>query len=232
MTIDRGYPYGSTAGGTRIPHHGVEFYNGTGTPVLAAAEGNVYFVGDDSAALFSNELDYYGNLIILEHRLEGKVIFTLYAHLSKMVVEPGQTVFGGQKIAEVGATGAAIGSHLHFEVRLHPEDVTSTLNPELWLQPTSGTGVLSIRYTNALGDFIHVQSNIQYYHDRDTKPVQAWQPETYAPEISVGNNWENLLLGELPGGIYRISFLWAGTLYECWVDVQPGKLTITSFELP
>ncbi len=232
MTIDRGYPYGSSAGGTRIPHHGVEFYNGTGTSVLAAAEGRVYFIGDDKAILFSTDLDYYGNLIILEHQLEGKIIYTLYAHLSEMFVAQGHTVLRGQKIGEVGATGAAIGSHLHFEVRLHPEDVTSTLNPELWLQPPSGAGVLSIRYTNTSGDFLRVQSNIQYYLDRETMPVQAWQPETYAPEVSVGNNWENMLLGELPGGLYRISFLWEGVLHERWVDVQPGKLTITSFELP
>ena len=115
-TIDRGYPYGSTEGGTRDPHHGVEFYNASGTPVLAAADGLVVVAGDDSQTIYAIHPNSYGNIIVLEHHFTGIAlpVFTVYGHLSKIEVQAGQTVRSGDRIGEVGATGAAIGSHLHF----------------------------------------------------------------------------------------------------------------------
>ncbi len=146
-TIDHYYPYGGTEGGTRDPHHGVEFYNASGTPVLAAANGTVYFAGNDKSQLFSPWENFYGNLIILKHDLPGTpfdTLYTIYAHLSKEEVTAGQKVTAGEKIGEVGASGSAEGSHLHFEVRVEPGDYSSTLNPELWLRPHSGNGTLAI----------------------------------------------------------------------------------------
>jgi Peptidase family M23 len=231
-TVDRSYPYGSTAGGRRDPHHGVEFYNGSGTPVMAAADGTVYFAGNDSTSKFCPRTNFYGKLIILEHHLTDTVIYTLYAHLSKIEVSDGQSIRAGEKIGEVGASGSAIGSHLHFEVRLVPNDYNSTLNPELWLIPLPETGVLAMRFMDEIGRSVIVQSNVQYFLDTSSTPVQAWQPEPYAPEISQGNNWENALLGDLPAGQYRISYLWEGVLYERWVEIQSSKLTLVQLEVP
>src|SRR5665648_1125645 len=45
--IDKTYRYGTTQDGVRIPHDGVEFYNASGTPVIAAADGIVFFAGSD-----------------------------------------------------------------------------------------------------------------------------------------------------------------------------------------
>jgi hypothetical protein len=229
--VDRSYAYGSTGNGERIPHHGVEFYNASGTPVLAAADGMVVYASDDAVNKFSPWLDFYGNLIILEHNLPDPKIYTLYAHLSKVNVSVGQSISAGSEIGEVGASGSAIGSHLHFEVRSDPQDYNSTLNPELWLIPTSETGVLAMRFVDINGGFIHVQSNVQFYPDPSKAFTQAWQPETYSPDISVGA-WENAVLGDLPIGQYRITYLWAGILYERWVEVQPMLLTLVSFEVP
>ncbi|MDO9348820.1 MAG: M23 family metallopeptidase, partial [Anaerolineales bacterium] len=55
-------------------------------------------------------------IIVLRH---ADSLFTLYAHLSRIEVEAGQRVVVGQKIGEVGKSGTAQGSHLHFEVRLN-----------------------------------------------------------------------------------------------------------------
>jgi murein DD-endopeptidase MepM/ murein hydrolase activator NlpD len=223
-TIDRGYPYGSTENGLRDPHHGVEFYNGTGTPVLAAGDGKVFYSGDDQLSKFGPRLDFYGNLIILEHTKSGESFYTLYAHLSKIGVATGQNVSAGEMIAEVGATGAAIGSHLHFEVRSDPLDYESTNNPELWLTPLPGTGVLSLRFINKENYFVNALPNIQFYPDPSSTFIQAWQPETYDSSLT-RNHWENCVLGDLPAGQFRITYLWAGTLYERWVEIQPGSLT-------
>src|SRR5688572_14772835 len=131
--VDPTYRYGSTADGTREPHHGVEFPNASGTPVFAAAEGTILFAGPDQEAIYSPWANFYGNLVVIEHENE---LFTLYAHLSKIDVEANQKVFAAQKIGEVGRTGGAIGSHLHFEVRQgNGEDYFAAQNPELWLIP-------------------------------------------------------------------------------------------------
>jgi hypothetical protein len=129
----------------------------------------------------------------------------------------------------VGASGSAIGSHLHFEVRLDPQDYASTLNPVLWFLPLPGTGVLALRFANGSGQFVQAQPNVQFYPDQNTAFTQAWQPEVYAAEMNQGNNWENTILGDLSAGWYRITYLWEGVLYERWVQVQPGKLTMVEF---
>lgn len=231
ITIDRAYAYGSTAGGTRDPHHGVEFYNGSGTPVLAAADGTVFYAGDDKTTKFSPWANFYGNLVILEHTLPGQKVYTLYAHLSKIDVAIRQNVAAGEKIAEVGASGSAIGSHLHFEVRLDPQDYASTLDPELWLAPLPETGVLSMRFVDENGQFVTASPDVQYYPDPNAAFTQAWYPEAYAAELLNGNNWENILLGNLPAGQYRVVYLWGGILYERWVLVQAGKLTLAEFNV-
>jgi murein DD-endopeptidase MepM/ murein hydrolase activator NlpD len=131
--VDPSYRYASTANGTRDPHRGVEFLNKFGTPVYAAGEGIVIFAGPDSQPVYSPWSDYYGNLVVIEHEND---LYTLYAHLSDILVQQGQRVSAGDVIGEVGQTGVAIGSHLHFEVRLGDgEDSSSTENPELWLIP-------------------------------------------------------------------------------------------------
>ena len=229
-SIDRGYPYGSTEGGTRDPHHGVEFYNASGTPVLAAADGMVYYAGDDTARKFSPWSGFYGNIVVLEHPLSDEPfdrLYTLYAHLSKIDVNSGQTVTAGEKIGEVGLTGTASGSHLHFEVRVDPNDYGSSLNPELWLVPHPGNGTLALLATDKAGEIIFPSFNVQYYPDRNKPATAAYQVDAYALEtVNTRDPWNEIAaIGDQPAGWYRVTFLWAGVLYERWVEIQPGKLT-------
>jgi murein DD-endopeptidase MepM/ murein hydrolase activator NlpD len=153
--VDGTYPFGSTQSGKRDPHHGVEFLNGSGTPVLAAADGVVVVAGDDREPTSAHGVwpitfygpysYFYGNLVVIQHQTPPglllpfselpQLIYTLYGHLSQISVQVGQQVVAGQEIGKVGMTGIAEGSHLHFEVRLGENTYKASRNPELWLKP-------------------------------------------------------------------------------------------------
>jgi murein DD-endopeptidase MepM/ murein hydrolase activator NlpD len=98
-----GSPFGSRDGRA---HEGIDLPAPTGTPVMAAADGEVVYAG--------NGIRGYGNLVVLQH--EGDLL-TVYAHNSALHVSAGQAVRAGERIAQVGQTGRASGPHLHFEVR-------------------------------------------------------------------------------------------------------------------
>ena len=218
--MERTYPFASTADGMRDPHHGVEFENEIGTPVHAAADGLVIFAGPDDVAIFSPWRDYYGNLVVIEHDNE---LFTLYAHLSRIDIEAGDIVTGGEKIGEVGRSGAAIGAHLHFEVRRGDgEDYFSAVNPELWLIPRQSSGVISLLITDGKSNFQRAEITIQRYSP-SSELLGVYYLDAYDPSLSTGS--ENAAIGDLPAGRYRITLISNGHLYEGWVEVQSGKLT-------
>jgi len=234
--IDRGYPFASTAGGTHIPHHGVEFYNPSGTPVRAAADGWVVYSGDDTSTKFSPWSGFYGNIVVLVHYRPGgpyEKLYTLYAHLSKLDVNTGEQVSAGQVIGEVGLTGTASGSHLHFEVRTIASDYDTCLNPELWLIPHPGDGSLAMRAMDKVGALIYPSYNVQYFQDQDQVAARSYQVDSYDPGmVFPGDPWnENAAIGDLPAGRYRVTFLWAGVLHEKWIEIQSGLLTRVEFQV-
>ena len=100
-------------------HAGVDFPTPVGTPLYAAGDGRVSFVGTKSG---------YGNVIEIDHPLAGKV--TRYAHLSRAAdgIREGSLVRRGQTVAYSGNTGLSTAPHLHYEVRLLNEERTP-INP-------------------------------------------------------------------------------------------------------
>jgi murein DD-endopeptidase MepM/ murein hydrolase activator NlpD len=101
-------------------HSGIDIDAPIGTPVRAAADGDV-----TGAAMVGG----YGREIVLDH---GHDVTTIYGHLSAMAVVPGQHVARGQVIGYVGQSGRATGPHLHYEVRVHKVPV----NPHKYLRTT------------------------------------------------------------------------------------------------
>jgi hypothetical protein len=88
-----------------LPHTGVDYAAGHGTPVRATGDGNVVHAGPRGG---------YGNLVEVLH---PNGYTTRYAHLSRIAVGENQEVDQGEVIGYVGATGLATGPHLHYEVR-------------------------------------------------------------------------------------------------------------------
>ena len=229
--VDETYLYGSTANGTRDPHHGVEFPNKSGTPVYAAANGTVVFAGPDKDAIYSPWPNFYGNLVVIQHKDN---LFTLYAHLSKIDVQVNEVLEAGTKIGEVGRTGVAIGSHLHFEVRRGDvQDYFATQNPELWLVPAKDAsgGVFGTMMIAVVDEDHHLvkyaEFTIRYSSDQSQKEVKSYYGTTYSADMLKGD--ENAVLGELPAGHYRIAIERNGKVYERWVEVESGMLTQVIF---
>lgn len=99
-------------------HRGIDFNEETGAPVYPIMDGVVEKITYSRFA--------YGNHILIDH---GSGFKSLYAHLSKIVVEEGEEVDQKTVIGTVGSTGFSTGSHLHFEVY----DNGKTFNPLLIL---------------------------------------------------------------------------------------------------
>jgi lipoprotein NlpD len=97
--------------GTRPDHEGIDIDGEVGQVVRAAAAGRVIWAGEERG---------YGNVVILNH---GGGLSTLYAHASRLLVGPDQSVEAGEPVAEVGDTGNARGAHLHFEVHRNGQPV-------------------------------------------------------------------------------------------------------------
>jgi len=219
-SVDITYRYASTANGTRDPHHGVEIGAGYGTPVHAAGDGVILFAGPDEEAVYGPWKNFYGNMIVISHADE---FFTLYAHLSKIDVQQGEAITMGQKVGEVGQSGAATGSHLHFEVRRGDvEDYFSTMNPELWLTPRQdASGALMISVVDEALQFQRATLTIEQYSDSN-ELISAYYLNTYDKSMAVE---ENAALGDLPAGRFRISLIQNCYFYERWVEVESRRLT-------
>ncbi|WP_236338559.1 murein hydrolase activator EnvC family protein [Paenibacillus plantiphilus] len=106
--------------GKRKSHNGID---------MAAPKGTSIYAAESGVVIVAQWWSGYGYCVIINH---GAGLWTLYGHIRKdgIMVEKGQTVKRGQKIAEVGSTGISSGNHLHFEVR---KDQTP-VNPNSYLK--------------------------------------------------------------------------------------------------
>jgi len=232
----RNYPYGSTNGGRLQTHHGVDIQNGPGTPVIAAQDGTVIYAGDDTGTLFGPIPNFYGNVIVIQHDFvapgSGEPVYSLYGHLLAVKVEAGQRVIQGDEIGLVGATGVALGPHLHFEVRVgDPGSYASTRNPELWLRPYRGYGTLAGRITDAAGNLLRdVTLDVTSARDPDFRRAAY----TYADDTVNGDSQfgENYALGDLPADYYNLVVRSGGTtLFRDQVYVYPNRTTWVEIQL-
>jgi murein DD-endopeptidase MepM/ murein hydrolase activator NlpD len=105
-------------GESRNPHTGMDIAAPAGTPVLAPAAGEVIDIGD---------YFFDGNTVFLDH---GRGFISMYCHLSRIDVQPGQRIAAGERLGLVGMTGRVTGPHLHWGLSLNRVWV----DPQLFLR--------------------------------------------------------------------------------------------------
>lgn len=229
---DKSYPYGSTRGGTLRPHTGVEFVVPTGTPIEAVAGGTVVFAGSDDVTFLGPQSSFYGNAVVIEHQLTESqaAIFTLYGHLSEVLVATGQVVEAGDVIGLSGESGVADGPHLHFEVRAGSNDYRTTRNPLLWLEPLAETGVVLGRVMWPIGERAF---EVPVSLVRVDAPATFAATTTYAQgEPNSDAVWdENFAVDDLAPGYYAVSAGAGDQTVEQQVWVFPGRITFVDFTL-
>jgi murein DD-endopeptidase MepM/ murein hydrolase activator NlpD len=92
-------------------HPGIDIACAEGTPVLATAGGEVIFAAFDST---------YGYMVVVQH---SEVFTTIYGHNKELLVESGQMVLPGSRLALSGNTGVSTAPHLHYEIRINGEPI-------------------------------------------------------------------------------------------------------------
>jgi murein DD-endopeptidase MepM/ murein hydrolase activator NlpD len=229
---DKAYPYGSTRSGTLRPHHGVEFNVPTGTEILAAASGTVRVAGDDGSIAYGPETNFYGNLVVIEldSRFEGQPVYTLYGHLSQVLVSQGQHVDAQEVIAISGATGVADGPHMHFEVRVGQNSYQSTRNPLLWLYPFPDRGTVAGRV---------VWPNGQPVPEAPVRLRRIDAPSRYAATTTYAGNsvnpdggWnENFVLDDVEAGYYEVIVAGGQEKFKKEIWVFPYQTTFVEIVL-
>ena len=124
-----GYRYHPILHFTRF-HAGLDIGAGWGSPIVAAADGQVIGAGWSGG---------YGREVQIAH---GSGIVSLYGHMSEIVAQPGSFVHAGQLIGYVGSSGLSTGPHLHFEVRQSGQPV-NPLGVRLVSAPVVDTNLAS-----------------------------------------------------------------------------------------
>ena len=223
------YRYGYFFPDSDIIHTGIDITAKRGTPVIAAAPGTVIWAGYGLYYGSYNEEDPYGIAVAIEHDFgyKDKNLVTVYGHMDRVDVEKGQRVETGTQLGIVGNTGFTTGPHLHFEVRYETNSYYRTRNPELWLSPPQGWGVLA----GQIKTFDDYYILLQEVYIRSKETNQSWMVLTYATNNINRDEYykENLALSDLPAGEYTISFAIDGITYKHDFTIYPGAITFFSF---
>ena len=222
------YRYGGVFFGNEV-HSGVDIPAPLDSPVLAAGPGKVTWAGYGLYAQKEDPNDPYGLAVAIRHDFgyQGEVLYTIYGHMDKILVMKGQHVEGGEQIGLVGQTGKVTGVHLHFEVRIGKDNFFGSRNPELWMSPPQGWGILAARIMGTSGALLDRQ--VVKVHSLDTN--QYWEVKTYGhgPVNCDPYYQENMVIGDLPAGNYEIWIPYAGTIYDLDILIQPGLVSYFTF---
>ena len=236
--IDQTYRFGSTMGGNFQPHQGVEFNNADGTPVHAIGDGVVVHAGPAERGALTVAIKHDRQLKTDDRRL---FVFSVYYHNSKLLAQVGQRVKPGDVIALVGNTGRATNDHLHLEVHASPFDSTRLIvdpdvryppyntNPELWIDPLPGTGIIAGQVWDSAGTAVP-QARIYGLVKPEPRETPFSFIETYGPRNHSDPVYqEHFAISDVPPGTYVLGVEITGKRVFREVKVEAGKLTWVEF---
>jgi murein DD-endopeptidase MepM/ murein hydrolase activator NlpD len=206
------YPYGTNGGGSYFWHKGIDIQNPHGSKIMAVGDGVVTHAGPDDQIVLGPWPDFYGQAVVIEHdqRWQNLPVYTLYGHVSRVLVQVGQHVKAGDLIAEVGQLGVAIGPHLHLEVRVGAGTYNDTRNPDLWVRPDPGFGVIAGRVVDYQN--FYVPQQLVTLH-RAENPSRFWRQTFTYPDNIIGsddNYVETFTFSDVPTGKYVLKTYFDG----------------------
>ncbi len=236
--IDQTYRWGSTMGGYFQPHQGVEFNNPDGTAVHAIGDGTVVYSGRAEQGALTVGIRHDTMLTVADKKY---FVFSVYYHNAELVAHVGDRVKRGDLISRVGHTGRATNDHMHLEVHAAPTDSVKpiidslnrypqyTTNPELWITPLPGTGVIAGIVVDAAGTPIP-QARVYGI----VKPVPRETPFAFAETYGSRNRphpfyGEQFAISDVPAGTHRLFVVIDGKRVERTVQVRAGAMTWVEF---
>jgi murein DD-endopeptidase MepM/ murein hydrolase activator NlpD len=206
------YPYGTNARGNYFWHHGIDIQVPHGAPILSIGDGIVIHAAPDDLKQLGPWPDFYGQAVVIEHdrRWAGLPVYTLYGHVSEVLVQPGQQVKAGDLIARVGQLGVALGPHLHLEIRVGAGTYFDTRNPDLWVRPDPGFGVIAGRVVDYQNYYVPQQ--LVTLH-RVSDPSRFWRQTFTYPDNVVNSDefyGETFTFSDVPVGNYLVKTFFDG----------------------
>ena len=236
---DQTYRWGSTMGNTiSVQHQGIDINEPAGTSVHAIDAGTVVWSGPG---------EQQANVVAIRHDSmlttpSGRFyLFSVYYHNSALLVHVGQHVTRGQVISRVGSTGRATNEHLHLEVHASPVDSVQlivdpksvylpyTRNPELWIEPLPGMGVVAGQVWDRGGRPVQ-QARIYGLVKPEPQETPLSYVETYGeharPDPTYG---EHFAITDVPPGEYVLGTTIDGQRVFRRIRVEAGKVTWVEF---
>lgn len=211
-------------------HSGVDIGSPLHKPILTVGDGQVVFAGYGLMNGGGDVNDPYGMAVLIRHTFsyEDKTLYTVYGHMDRIDVVKDQIVKTGDQIGIIGLTGNTSGPHVHFEVRIDDSKGGRIQNPELWLAPPVGSGVLAGRLKNDFGYLISAQQ----LWLKSLETGYKFNITTYAPvkHIYADDYFrENFVLGDIPAGEYELSMIYKYKWYRLNITIAPGTVNYVTF---
>jgi len=168
-------------------------------------------------------------------------VFSVYYHNSSLVATNGQRVATGDVIARVGNTGRATNDHLHLEVHVAPTTDSSaivnpaerfpayTTNPQLWIRPVRGAGIVAGRVRDAQGKPVpgaRVYGLVLPFPEETPYSFA----ETYRDKAHSAPGYdEDFAVGDVPAGTYLVGVEIGGVKVWRRVRVEAERVTFVEF---
>ena len=196
--------------------------------------------------VYAGPADQEGLVVAIRHDTtlgaDGRrlVLFSTYAHNARLLVTVGQRVTRGQPIARSGSTGRTTHAHLRLEVHVAPTDDAKAVvdwarfpeyavNPELWIDPLPGTGLVAGQVWDSNGAAVR-GARIYGLVKPEPQETPFSYAETYADQAHADPVLhEHFAVGDVPAGEYDLGVTIGGQRVIRHIRVEAGKMTWVEF---